>query len=253
MCVSHPMISVILPVYNAENYLQECIDSVLAQSYENFELLLIDDCSNDGSARIMRENAAKDPRIKLFRNKQNRGVSVCRNLGIREAAGDYLAFLDSDDVWVREKLMVQLQLLKRSGAQLTYSAYDFIDETSQPILKPHGVPVRLDYPMLLRENSILCSSVCVEAGLLKAHPFRSAYYHEDYVLWLELLQLPIVAVGSNEILTHYRISKGSRSYRKGHAAVERWRIYRKFLKLNPLKSAFYFVQYAINGIKKYYL
>ena len=244
-------VSVILPVYNAEKYLRDTILSVLEQTYQNFELIIVDDCSKDNSLRIIYECAAKDSRIKVLRNETNQGAAACRNRCIQEATGSYIAFLDSDDLWTSQKLESQIELLTRTEAQFTYAAYDFMDENGNPILKPHFISDSLDFEMILRENSVLCSTVCADASLLKAHPFRCEYYHEDYVLWLELFRLPIDIKGSPEVLTHYRISKKSRSYNKLRAAKERWKIYRQFLEMNVLKSAFYFAQYAVNGLKKY--
>ncbi|MBQ8617805.1 MAG: glycosyltransferase family 2 protein [Clostridia bacterium] len=252
MITPEKKVSVILPVYNAASYLQETIKSVLIQSYENFELIIIDDCSKDNSLQIAQENACKDCRIKVLANTENKGVSLSRNRGIRESSGDYIAFLDSDDIWVNDKLERQLALLAETGARFVCGSYDFIDESGAAVLKPHLAPPQLSLNTILKENIILTSTVCIEASLLKGHQFRTDYYHEDYVLWLELLSTPLIAYGDREILTHYRLAKGSRSYNKIHAAVERWRIYRQFLKMNVLRSLFYFAQYALNGVRKYY-
>jgi len=248
-----PKVSIILPVYNAAHYLQESIASVIVQSYENWELIIIDDCSKDNSLQIANNNASREKRIKVLKNEKNEGVSFCRNRGIQEATGYYIAFLDSDDIWVANKLEKQVALLNQTHAHFSCGSYDFIDDNGNPVLKPHLVPSELDFKTILKENIILCSTVCAEAAILKSHPFRSDYYHEDYVLWLEILQLPVKAVGNREVLTHYRLVKGSRSYNKINAAVERWRVYRSFLRMGKIKSGFYFILYAINGIKKYYV
>ena len=252
MTSEEKMVSVILPVYNAENSLKDTIDSALSQSHLNLELIIIDDCSTDGSLRIARQCAENDARIRVLNNCVNRSVAFCRNCGIEAARGEYIAFLDSDDIWVQDKLERQISLLIETGSQFTCASYDFIDSEGKPVLRPHYVPDKLDFQSILRENVILCSSVCVDAALLKEHIFRDDYYHEDYVLWLELFRLPIRIVTDRSILTHYRFINTSRSYNKLRSAKERWRIYRDFLNMSIFESLYYISQYAVNGLKKYH-
>lgn len=245
-------VSIILPVYNAEKSIRNTLDSALAQTLRDFELIVIDDCSTDRSMEIVGGYARQDPRIYVLQNSENHGVAYCRNWGIREAAGKYVAFLDSDDIWAEDKLERQVSLLERTGAQLTCASYDFIDEDGRSILRPHLVPEKIDFYSILRENIILVSTVCADAALLKEHPFQSKYYHEDLVLWLDLLRIPIRVVTDAAVVTHYRLIRGSRSHNKIHAAKQRWRIYREHLEMDLFRCCFYFVCYTLNGIKKYY-
>ena len=245
-------VSIILPVYNAEKSIRDTIDSALAQTLRGFELIVIDDCSKDSSLEIVREYAQQDARIKVLHNLENQGVAYCRNWGIREAVGTYIAFLDSDDIWVKNKLERQVSLLERTNAQFTCASYDVIDENGQPILRPHCVPKKIDFQTILKENIILVSTVCADAALMKAHPFQSEYYHEDLVLWLDLFRIPIRTVTDVAVVTHYRLIQGSRSHNKLHAAKERWRIYREHLGMDLFRCGFYFACYTLNGIRKYY-
>ena len=245
-------VSIIMPVYNASGTVRSTVNSVLRQSYRNFELLIIDDCSKDDSLSIVRHYEQADERVRVIENPRNMGVAFSRNAGIQAASGEYIAFLDSDDVWLEDKLARQVSLLERTHAQFTCASYDFIDESDRPLLHPHLVPDAVDLQTLLKENVILCSTVCAEAALLKAHPFRSDYLHEDYVLWLELFRLPVHAVTDDRILAHYRLMKGSRSHNKLRSAASRWRIYRNYLRMDLGRSLYYFIHYCINGIKKYY-
>ena len=245
-------VSVILPVYNASGTIRDTLDSVLRQSYENYELIIIEDCSKDDSLAIVKSYEKVDSRIKVLANSKNSGVAFSRNKGIQAAIGDYIAFLDSDDIWIEDKLERQVTLLEKTNTQFTCASYDFIDEYNRQRLHPHLVPDELNLKTILKENIILCSTVCADAALLKEHPFRSDYLHEDYILWLELFKLPIRIVTEQQVLTHYRLIKGSRSHNKLRAASSRWKIYREYLNMNILKSLFYFAQYSINGIKKYY-
>ena len=240
-----------MPNYNGNRFVEQAIGSVLRQTYPNIELLIVDDCSSDGSLRLIREIAQRDERIRVIELAQNGGVANARNAGIREARGEYVALIDNDDVWTEDKLERQLALAQR-GADIVYSSYDFIDENGNAVNKPYLVPEKTDFDRMLTENVIGCSTALVKTELLRSHPFRAEFYHEDYVLWMELLQSGASALGDTEVAMHYRLVPGSRSNKKGNAAKERWKIYRGALKLNVFKSAYCFIRYAVNGIKKYF-
>lgn len=248
-----PVISVIMPAYCCERFIGEAINSVLSQTYQDFELLVIDDCSNDGTADIIREFAQRDLRVVYLHNEQNMGVAKTRNRGIGESRGKYIALLDSDDVWDPRKLERQLALLQECDASIAYCSYGFIDENSKVIKKAFIVPEKTDFQHMLTSSVISCSTALISAELLKAHTFRSDIYHEDYALWMELLAIPVSAAGDKEILAYYRQVSGSRNSEKLHAAAERWRIFRVNLNLGLLKSIWYFAGYAINGVMKYWL
>jgi len=246
------LVSIVMPVYKCERYISKAIESVICQTYTNWELIVVNDDSPDQSAAIAQEYAEKDCRIRIIHQIPNAGCAQSRNLGITVARGEYIAFLDSDDVWVATKLEKQMRLLKEKAAQIAYSSYDFIDENDVGIKKPFIVAAKTDYKKMLGRNEIGCSTVLVEAGLLQQHRFRKEYYHEDYVLWLELLALPVTAVGVTEVLTHYRVISTSRSYDKKNAAKHRWKIYRGALKLSLFESIWAFLQYAVNAVNKHY-
>ena len=248
--MSQKLVSVVMPVYNASKYLDEAVQSVLSQTYESFELILIEDCSKDNSLEIARSYEKQDSRVRVIVCDRNHGVAMARNIGVAEAKGDYIALMDSDDVWVESKLELQIKLLESKPAEIVYCSYDFIDEGGNKKLKPFIVPRETNYKKMLTNNVIGCSMALVDSRLLKNHLFRSEFYHEDYVLWMELLQLPVKAVGEQRVLVHYRQVSGSRSNNKINAAKERWKTY--LLKLSIYESAVAFVQYAINGIRKYY-
>ena len=246
------LVSVVMPVYNASKYLEEAVESVLKQTYENFELIMIDDCSKDNSLEIARRYEAQDPRVRVIAGETNQGVARVRNRGILEAKGDYIALLDSDDVWVDTKLERQLRLLESEGAEIAYCSYDFIDENSNEVLKPYIVPETTNYKKMLASSVISCSTALIDSQLLKAHPFKPEFYHEDYVLWMELLALPAKAVGDPMVLAHYRQVTGSRSNNKKNVAIQRWKTYREALGLGFIESVVAFVAYALRGVMKYY-
>lgn len=246
-------VTVVMPIYNAKRFLEEAIESVVHQTYENWELLLVDDCSKDGSLEIARRYEQEDRRIRVIANEQNQGVAMSRNTGIKEAKGEYIALLDSDDVWVSTKLEKQIALIMEKNATIVYCSYDFIDESGKPILKPYIVPECTNFEKMLVSSVMSCSTVLIEAEFFKKHLFKKEFYHEDYVLWMEMLKEKIDVVGLSDVYAHYRKVSGSRSDNKINAAKQRWKVFREDLKLPLWKSFIAFVGYAVNGITKYYL
>lgn len=248
-----PMVSVIIPVYNAARYLEQTVQSVLKQSFANYEILLVDDGSTDGSKELLFRLQEADDRIRVLVNEENLGVALTRNRAIEESRGTFLAFLDADDLWLPEKLEKQLALAARTGADLLYSSYSFVDQDGQPCGRSFLARPCVDFDSMLLRNEIGCSTAMVRRSALGAHRFLESFYHEDYVLWMELLKDGCIAAGVPEILADYRILPGSRSYRKLRSAHMRWTIYRKALRLPLWKSILSFVAYAVNGLMKYRL
>lgn len=246
------LISVVMPNYNGHRFVEQAIDSVLSQTYQNFELLVVDDCSKDDSLQLIKQKAQRDSRIRVIALEKNDGVANARNVGIREAKGKYIALLDNDDLWTVDKLERQLAIAEK-GADIVYCSYDFIDEQNNEIKKPFIVPQQTNFNKMLASSVISCSTSFIKTELMKSYPFNSEFYHEDYVLWMELLRVCPTAYGDEKVLMHYRQVTGSRSNKKGNAAKERWNTYRKALKLNVVTSAWAFVRYAVNGVMKYYL
>lgn len=245
---SMPLVSVIMPSYNAEKYIDEAIRSVIAQTYTNWELFVIDDGSTDGTARIAQSYAEKDSRVIFRQNSHNMGTANTRNIGIRLANGEWIATLDSDDIWHPEKLEIQLKKAQETGALFLYTSYSlFCDGFRQE----YTVPEKVDYSSLLTENVIGCSTVMMHKSILEDHLFPSEVYHEDYALWLDLLRAGYNAVGCTEVLTEWRIVKNSRSFNKRKSAKNRWIIYRKMEKLPLYKSMKVFAAYAYHGFKKH--
>lgn len=184
--------------------------------------------------------------------EHNVGVANARNVGIKEVRGEYIALLDNDNLWTEDKLERQLALAG-NGADIIYCSYDFIDEQNNSIKKPFIVPQQTKFNKMLASSVISCSTSFIKTELMQAHPFNSNFYHEDYVLWMELLRVCPNAYDDQKVLMHYRQVTGSRSNKKSNAAKERWNTYRKALKLNAVTSAWAFVRYAVKGVLKYYL
>ena len=245
-----PLVSVIMPCYCAETWLDQAIASVAAQSITDWELLILDDCSSDSSPQIAERWAKKDKRIRLIQNPRNCGVAWTRNRGLDLAAGTWIALLDSDDFWRPDKLRRQLELADRTGAELIYASYTMFREnpSRQTVYR---VPSSVSYEDLLKENVIGCSTVLLKRAALGNRRFSLELYHEDYALWLELLRSGVQAAGCEEILANWRILPGSRSFRKWSAAKNRWQIYRKSEKLSIPRSIRCFASYAVRGLAKH--
>ena len=241
-----------MPAYNSEKYIAQAIESVLNQNYTNWELIIINDCSTDNTEQIIKSYQKKDRRIKMINLTQNRGVANARNIGIRNAEGKYIAFLDADDIWQKEKLYKQIQLLESTNADITYTAYMMIDDTGKKI-KERRIKEILYLKDLLKENSIIFSSVVCKKESIENKHFISEWYHEDYVFLLDFAKEGKNFKGINESLMQYRVHQRGRSFNKQTAAKYRWKIYREYLNINFLQSLYYFVVYAWNGIRKYFL
>lgn len=247
-----PLVSVIMPVYKARDFVEEAIRSVMAQNVTDWELLVIDDCSPDDSFEIARALAETDGRIRLLRNEQNMGVARTRNRGIELSRGKYIALLDSDDVWYPGKLSAQLALLGQTGAALSYCSYRIVDAAGKPVKPDYLVSSRADFEDLLKENVVLCSSIVVSSELAKKIRFNTDFYHEDYVFLLDILKEGHTAVGVREPQAAWRYMENTRSFDKRKAALNRWRIYRDYLKLPLPRSAYVFTCYAFAGVRKYF-
>lgn len=246
-----PLVSVIMPAYNAEKYIASAIASVQAQTFLDWELLVLDDGSTDTTAALVSAVAAKDTRIRLEINPENMGAARTRNRGLELCRGDYVALLDSDDIWHPKKLEQQLRLMTETGAALCYTSYALVDEQGRKIRADYVIPEKAVLDRMLKENIIGCSTVLMKKGLVESRRFREDFYHEDYVLWLTLLQEGYSAVGCTEVLVDWRYQETSRSYNKWRSMKNRWDIYRRAMKLPVGKSLYYLCHYAAAGLAKY--
>lgn len=247
-----PTVSIVMPAYNAQRHIEKAIRSVMAQTVEDWELLVLDDGSNDDTCTIVERLMAQEPRISLLRNERNLGVAQTRNRGLERCCGEFVALLDSDDVWYPEKLERQIALLRESGAALCCCAYDIIGDDGAPVKASYDVPDQVDFDTLLKENVVCCSTVVLRGDVARNFRFDAGYYHEDYVLWLQLLQQGYRIVGCLQVLAAWRLSQGSRSYNKLKSAKNRWIIYREYLRLPLLKCIRAFCAYAVAGLRKYH-
>ena len=246
------MVSVIMPAYNAEKFIEKAIMSVVNQTYKNWELIVIDDGSKDSTTEIVMQLAQEDSRIVFYANEKNMGVARTRNRGFDIAKGDYVALLDSDDIWMPEKLEKQIELIAKTEADITYTSYGIIDVEDNKYKDDYVVPSQTDFEKMLGENHIGCSTVVLKKSVTEEYRFNENFYHEDYVLWMQLLKDGHRAHGLTEVLVQYRFYPGSRAANKLKSAQKRWVIYREYLNLSFLKSVISLANYMLAGIKKYF-
>ncbi len=246
-----PLVSVIIPAYNAEKYLSETVSSVLKQTEKDLEILIIDDCSKDNTKTLAYELAKDDSRITVVENETNMGVAKTRNKGFSIARGKYVALLDSDDVWLEDKLERQIKSAKEKKADLVYCSYSMIDEKGEKVCEDFIVPEVVTYESMLLQNFIGCSTVLLTKETVDKFPFPTDMYHEDFALWLDILKSGKKAVGNVEVLSKYRLLRNSRSAGKLKCAKHRFMIYRKHLHIPLLKSLWLMCNYAFSGFRKY--
>jgi len=238
--------SVIMPVYNAADTLCESIESVLNQTFDNFELIVIDDCSTDGCRALINKYAGQDFRIRPIFSEVNNGVSISRNLGIESTKGRYIAFLDSDDLWLPDKLEAQYRIFN-DGACVVYSSYiRFFPNGTERIVK---VPPQSTYKSLLRGNCIGNLTGAYDSYALGKF-YQKPIGHEDFLMWLQILSSGAVAKGLERPLARYRVGINSLSGNKLRAAIWTWNIFRVELGLSFWKSSVNFSWYAVASLLK---
>lgn len=246
------LVSVIMPVYNAEQFLSNAVESVLGQTYTALELILINDQSTDQSDDIICEFLKRDNRIKYIRLDQNKGVANARNVGIEASQGQYIAFLDSDDFWDKQKLEKQIEFMKKINCGFSFTSCHVIDSSNQKIKADRIVPKKVSYRELLKGNVIPCLTVMLDKEYVETRDMlMPPIHHEDYATWLRILKSGITAYGMKEILASYRYTNISISSNKKKAAIWTWNILFKNQKLGIFRSMYYFIHYVYRSFKKY--
>lgn len=241
------LISVIMPYFNAGKYIQDSIDSLVAQSYQNWELIVVDDCSDIENAEILNKVALSDHRIRVLRLEKNSGAAVARNRAIESANGRYIAFLDCDDLWKPSKLEKQILFMQQNSVALSYSAYDRVDVNGIRIGHV-GVPERVSYSDLLKVCSIGCLTAIYDTEVLGKVFMPLIRKRQDLGLWLKILKEVPFAYGVTESLAEYRVRPDSISANKRVAASYTWKLYRGVEQLPLYKTIYYFSHYAVNGV-----
>ena len=249
------LVSIITPMYKGAAFVGETIESVIAQDYQNWELIIVDDCSPDDGAGIAEvKKYSHDPRVKLIESKENRGSSGARNIALREAQGRFIAFLDSDDIWHPDFLTKQLQFMQVQEAPLVFSSYRRIDElTKEELLRPFIVPERVTYKSLLKTCPIFPSTVVIDTRKAPKIYFNEELgsMRDDYVYWLTLFKMIESGYGNPEILVDYRMRKSSVTGNQAKVIKPQWNVLYKVEKLGLLRSAYYLSCWGVISYLKY--
>lgn len=245
------LVSIIVPVYNVENFIEETMDCVLAQTYPDWELLLVDDCSNDNTVTLIRRYMEKtgDPRIRLITQSSNMGAARARNRALREAGGRYVAYLDADDLWMPEKLEKELAFMREKDAAFVFTGYEFADETGKGTGKVVHVPEKLTYRQALSNTTIFTTTVMFDLEKLPKEQLEMPVIKsEDTALWFRVLRSGVTAHGLDENLVKYRRAGRSLSSNKLEAIRRIWNLYRKAEGMNVISSVWHFCFWAIRAV-----
>lgn len=248
------LLSVIVPVYNAEKYVAKTLDSIVAQNYQNKEVIVIDDCSTDNSAKIIFEYVKKYNFITYHKMPSNSGVAKARNKAIEIAKGRFIAFLDSDDIWEQGKLTQQLKLFENhKGTPLTYTALSYIDEQGAQIKGKRDVKESASYSFLLKNTMIATSTVIIDREVVPQIVMPNRRSAEDYSLWLSILKDYGDAYGINEALTRYRKSTTSISSNRIGEVKYFMAVQKEDLHLSTMKVWINTMCYIANAVVKHFL
>jgi len=245
------MVSVIMPVYNSEKYIKVAIDSALKQTYKNIEIIIVDDASTDSSAIIVSKYLREFDNIKYYVNHKNMGVGQTRNIGLKYAKGRYIAFMDADDVWDKNKIKYQIRLMQREECPFCFTAIDMIDKDGNVINGKIRIIRKVDYKVLLRNTVIPTSSVVLDRNVLGNVKMSCIRSGQDYATWLRILRKGVIAIGIDKALTHYRITSGSLSSNKLKSISQVWSIQVFKEHINPINATINTSFFIINALRKY--
>lgn len=244
-------VSIITPCYNASSTIEETIKSVLNQTFSNWEMLIVDDCSSDNSADIIKEYAKKDVRIKYFKTALPSGSpALPRNIGIEKASGNYIAFLDADDLWIPEKLEKQIKFIETSNHQFVYSNYEKVDQEGKRNKRIVRLPSKSTFWDVIETCTIPCLTVILSRTLIGNTRFKEIA-KEDLAFWLDILKKNVTAYNCNGTLALYREQPKSRSANKFNMIKNQWRLLRNIEGVKPIVASYFMCIYLIHGFIKY--
>ena len=244
------LVSIITPCFNSELFIEDTIKSIINQTYKNWELILIDDFSNDNTIKIIEK--FNDHRIKCFYNKKNIGPAYSRNLGLKESNGRFLSFCDSDDIWEKNKLQIQVKFMIDNDIPISYTSYSIIDLEGNELNKIIKSKKEINYYGYLKSTIIGMSTSMIDTNKVTNISFIDLRTRQDTYLWISLLKRGHKAYGIDDVLVKYRMHNNSISSNKYLAAKRVWYLYYNLEKLGIYRSIYYFIFYAINSFKKKY-
>lgn len=244
-------VSIIMPNYNSSFYLNHSIQSVINQTYDYWELIIIDDNSQDNSLNIINKYINKDSRIKLIKLKNNKHIYKVRNVGIKKSKGEFIAFIDSDDIWLNNKLEESIKFSLLYDYSFIFTSYIRYDENNKFHLSDYIVPNKVSFNNILYTNPIAISTVLLNISKIGKYYQPNLYKREDYGLWLLILKNIKYAYGLNRNLTIYIIRNNSLSRNKINLIYYQFYVYNNYLHINFFISLFYLICWIFNGLKKY--
>jgi teichuronic acid biosynthesis glycosyltransferase TuaG len=244
------MVSIITPCHNCSKFIGQTISSVFTQTYSDWELIIVDDCSTDNSLDVIYQLVGNNTKVKVIPLKENVGAAEARNIALRQAQGRYIAFLDSDDIWRANKLEDQLFFMITNNYSFSFTAYALMRADGKLLNKTISAPRKISYNRYLRNTIIGCLTVIIDKETIGSFEMPNIKSSHDMALWLQILKRGFCAYGLNEVLANYRIVNTSNTANKKKAALDVWQVYRKTEKLSVFYSIFCFVGYVFNAIKK---
>lgn len=243
--MQQPLVSIITPTYNAENFIEATMQSVLAQSYANWEMIIIDDASSDTTVELLKKYQKADARFCHYVLKENSGAGVARNTAIEKATGKYIAFLDADDLWYPEKLSKQIAFMEANSYSVSFTSYELMDEEGNSLKKQVVALPKVDYSKMLKSNYIGNLTGIYNTETLGKVYMPKIRKRQDWALWLSLVKKAGFAYSIQEPLAKYRLREGSISSNKINLLKYNYNVYRKALKFGVLKSGLYLVRLLI--------
>lgn len=245
------LVSIITPTYNSAKFIAETIQSVQNQSYNNWEMIIVDDKSVDNTTAIIAQFSSQDQRIKLFQMTSNSGPAKARNVGIANAMGKYMTFLDADDLWFTDFIKNSIDTIKKTAVPFVFSSYKRSNENLEFIYSDFIVPQQVNYTDILKSNSISCLTAFLDVEVLGKKSMPDILKRQDMGLWLQYLKEIPFAYGIQEPQAIYRIRENSLSRDKSKLLKYQWQFYREVEYLNMVQSLYYIVHWAVRGFMKY--
>lgn len=252
----NPKVSIITPSFNSEQYIEETVKSVINQTYNNWEMIIVDDCSSDNTCDVVEELSRGDSRIKLIRLEKNSGAAMARNTALHNSTGKFIAYLDADDLWYPDKLSKQVSFMLKNKYGFTCTSYEVITNDGNPLYKYIHMKDRVDYKGFLVNNLLQTVGIMVDTDIVSKECLEmpNMRRRQDAATWLQVLKSGNDCYGLDEIIAKYRRTDGSLSSNKSKAIKGIWYLYREVEHLSLLFSCYCFFRYAVLAVwKRVYL
>lgn len=245
-------VTIVTPTWNSAKYIRETIASVQAQTYQNWEMIIVDDCSTDNTVELVKNIVKRDSRIRLIEQNENQGAAIARNIAVQNGTGRYVAYLDSDDRWKPEKLDKQVQFMKNKGCSFSCTSYEVIDSAGKSLNKIVHMLDKVDYRGFLKNNLLQTVGIMVDTYMVdkKYLEMPNIRRRQDAATWMQILKTGYPCYGLHDILAEYRRTPKSLSSNKFKAVIGTWKLYRDIEKLPFLFSCYCFIRYAFLAVRK---